>query len=197
VPSAGYNAWTGPRRARIQELFTVHQTVGGAGRGRRWGTDQINNALVLRLAAEFQGYARDLHDLGVDHFVTVIAGGNQALSTVLRVRLTDGRLLDRGNANPGSLGNDFQRVGLLLWPALESVDARVSAWNKSLEALNAARNAIAHADEAKLAQLRAEGYPIVLKTVRSWHATLDSLAVAMDDVVSAYLAKLLGGGRPW
>ena len=31
-----------------------------AAAGRRWQTEQLNWALILRLAAEFQGFARDL-----------------------------------------------------------------------------------------------------------------------------------------
>jgi hypothetical protein len=34
--------------------------VRGANSGRRWITDELNHALILRLAAEFQGFARHL-----------------------------------------------------------------------------------------------------------------------------------------
>jgi hypothetical protein len=66
-----------------------------------------------------------------------------------------------------------------------------------LAALNEARNAIAHADDNKLLALRGRGYPITLTTVRRWKTSLDGLVRTMDDVVGAYLGRLLGTGSPW
>lgn len=94
----------------IDELLAAHATVGGTGRGRRWRTAQLNRSLVLVLAAEFQGFARELHDAAVQTFARWSAGGNEALERVLEVRLTEGRQLDRGNAQPGSLGSDYGRL---------------------------------------------------------------------------------------
>jgi len=63
--------------------------------------------------------------------------------------------------------------------------------------LNAARNAIAHAEYGKLQKLGQEGYPLVLKTVRQWQGSLNGLAVCMDRVVGASLAQLLRTQAPW
>ena len=197
MPSDAYVDWTGQRRARLAELFAAHATIGGSGRGRRWRTSQLNWALTLRLAGEFQGYARDLHTLAVGHFVTSVARGNAALSNVLQVLLTTNRALDRQNATPSSLGSDFGRFGLELWPTLGVVNALALRWRASLEALNQARNAIAHANEDELDTLGRAGYPMRLDTIKLWHRDIDRLAGTMDDVVGDYLDRLLGTGRPW
>lgn len=197
VPSAAYVEWSGQRRARIMELLDVHSTIGGSGRGRRWRTSQLNWALTLRMAGEFQGYARDLHTLAVEHFVRSVAQGNVALSNVLQAQFTTNRALDRQNATPSSLGSDFGRFGLQLWSTLRVANAAAPRWQASLEALNKARNAIAHANEGELASMATQGYPMRLTTIRLWHRDLDRLADTMDDVVSDYLDRLLGTGRPW
>jgi hypothetical protein len=197
VPSAAYQAWFAQRQGRVDQLLLAHQSMGGSGRGRRWRTEQVNWALTFRLAGEFQGYARELHDLAVDHFVSVVARTNLPLANVIRTRMTFERKLDKGNAHPGSLGDDYGRLGLTLWPALEAADPRAAAWNRDLTALNEARNAIAHAEEGRLVVLRADGYPIALRTIRRWKKSLDGLVKTMDDVVSEYLDRLLGAGRPW
>jgi hypothetical protein len=157
----------------------------------------LNWALTLRLAGEFQGYARELHDLAVDHFVYVVAQSNAPLANVLRARMTGNRQLDKGNAHPGSLGADFSLLGMTLWGDLKTANPRVTAWNNDLFALNEARNAIAHAEEGKLVRLRQDGYPITLGTIRRWKRSLDGLVETMDDVVRDYLDRLLGAGRPW
>ncbi len=116
----------------------------------------MNEALVLRLAAEFQGFARDLHDLACDTFASWTAATRPVIESVVRTRLREARSLDRGNAHPGSLGSDFGRFGLDLWSTLAARDPSSTVHNRSLDRLNAARNAVAHDDEAALAVLRAE-----------------------------------------
>ena len=93
VPSMALASWRSDRQQRLDELLAAHQTVGGAGPGRRWRTRELNWALTLRLAGEFQGFARHLHDLAVDHFVATLAGGNTQLADTLR----------RGRQRTGSL----------------------------------------------------------------------------------------------
>jgi len=88
-----------------------NRLIGGPAPGRRWRTAVLNEALVLRLAAEFQGFARDLHDLACDLFALWTAPLNPAVERVVRASLAEGRELDRGNAHPGSIGRDFGRFG--------------------------------------------------------------------------------------
>ena len=197
MPSAAYVEWSGQRQARIAELLTAHTTIGGSGSGRRWRTSQLNWALTLRIAGEFQGYARDLHTLAVAHLVDSVAHGNAALGNVLQVQLTTNRALDHKNATPSSLGSDFGRLGLEFWPTLRVASSQAPRWRASLEALNKARNAIAHANEDDLDRLARDGYPIRLSAIERWRRNLDRLATTMDDVVADYLDRLLKTGRPW
>jgi hypothetical protein len=62
VPSNAYTEWDSTRRSRFDELLDAHSEMGGKGPGRRWRTEQVNWALVVRLTGEFQGFSRDLHD---------------------------------------------------------------------------------------------------------------------------------------
>jgi hypothetical protein len=116
---------------------------------------------------------------------------------MLLANLTRSRDLDRGNAHPGSLGQDFNRLGFQLWAALTAADPRCVKWRGDLEALNTARNAIAHAEDQKLQQLTVAGYPMQLVTVKRWQRSLNGLASCMDKVVADSLALLLGSAAPW
>lgn len=195
--SAALGSWRSHRRARIADLRGVHQAIRTPGPGRKWNTEQVNRALVLAVAAEFQGFARDLHDLAVDVFVTQAARGNSTLGDIIRRRLTDGRDLDRGNAHPGALGSDFGRLGLTLWPALDAADRRTAIRNRRLDALNAARNAIAHANDARLSAVSTEGYALNLATIERWRSSLDGLATTMDAVAARHLGHLFSMDPPW
>src|ERR1700685_2271778 len=61
--------WFGSRRANTDELLRAHAIVGNVGPGKgpgrppKGGTEQLNEALVLRVTTEFQGFVRDLLDL--------------------------------------------------------------------------------------------------------------------------------------
>jgi len=171
--------------------------VGGSGRGRRWRTVALNEALVLRLAAEFQGFARDLHDLGCRQFAAWASPGSRPLENVIHSRLSEARDLDRGNAHPGSIGKDFGRFGFEVWPALMRRDPQSATHNRSLEHLNLARNALAHADVATLATLRSQGVTPVLNTFRMWRRDLDALAANLDAELASQLGRLFGQPDPW
>jgi hypothetical protein len=60
-----------------------------------------------------------------------------------------------------------------------------------------ARNGVAHADEAKLVQLRAEGSPLVLDTYRRWRRDLDALAANLDAETAIQLGRLFDRKGPW
>ena len=189
--------WQTDRARRIDQLIDAHSSIGGVGPGRRWRTEQLNWALMLRLAAEFQGYARDLHDESVDFFVASAAPANPALEQQLRILLTRNRKLDSGNANPSSLGVDFGSLGMLLWNDLRAANGWSGNRHSHLERLNSARNAIAHDMSAELAVLRSEGYPCTLKTIDRSRSALEGLAMTMDETVGSYLASLFGAASPW
>jgi hypothetical protein len=197
MPSTALSTWTNERCARLDELVSAHRLVGGTGPGRRWRTVALNEALVLRLAAEFQGFARDLHEVAARQFAFWASPNNRNLETVIRNRLSDARELDRGNANPGSIGKDFARFGFDVWPALVRRDPASALHNRSLAQVNAARNALAHSDPAGLAILRSEGTDLFLATFRRWRRHLDALASNLDVELADRLASLFGQPQPW
>jgi hypothetical protein len=197
VPSVALTTWRGERSDRLDELVEAHRRVGGTGAGRRTETEQINWALVLRLAAEFQGFARDLHAQAADTFAACASGGDRQLENVIVTLLTRGLKLDIGNAEPGSLGEAFNRFGLRWWPALERRDSHTKARQQQLESLNRARNAIAHSRLVELASLRSEGYALTLRTFRTWRQSLNGLAGTMDLELADHLSRFFGRPKPW
>lgn len=66
-----------------------------------------------------------------------------------------------------------------------------------ISGLNAARNALAHADDAKLSALKASGCHIVLGTVRRWRRDTDVLASNLDVAVGDWLGQAFGRNSPW
>jgi hypothetical protein len=151
----------------------------------------------LRLATEFQGFARDVHDIASETFAAWSAAGNPALESTIRLRMTEERQLDRGNAQPGSLGSDFRRFGFQLWPALVGRDRAVEVQQASLERLNKARNAIVHDQETDLRALRTDGFPPNKRTFSVWRRDLDRLAATLDAEVSSQLGVLFARTKPW
>jgi hypothetical protein len=197
MSSASLTTWTAVRANRIKRLRTAHEAFGGTGPGRRRVTDELNHALILRLASEFQGFARDLHDESGSFVARSLAPGNQELRDSLRIPFTQYRKMNQGNADPGTLGNDFGLLGMVLWADLQArYPTRARAWNQKLAALNMARNGIVHDDRAKIARVQADGWPLTLQSVDRWKSSLDSLAHGMDRVVGGHL-KLMYGTTPW
>lgn len=197
MPSGALISWSGDRSDRLDQLISAHAAMGGSGPGRRWRTEQVNWALVLRLAGEFQGYCRDLHDDAVDFFV-LSASQNPQVSSVLRAQLTGNRKLDRGNAQPDALTHDFRGLGIDLFTEIQAASpVRGPQRWAALRQLNKARNAIAHANYTELMGLRNDGYPITMRTISTSRSQVDGLAQTMDDVVSKALGALFSTARPW
>src|ERR1700722_6897152 len=187
MPSAALATWTSVRADRIDRLRAAHKAFGGSGRGRRWVTDELNHALIVRLASEFQGFSRDLHNEAGVVLIRTVAPGNQQLQDNLRIPYTAARKLDQGNAGPGALGADFGLFGMQLWSALYArYPARGPQRNKKLDALNLARNGLVHDDAKKIAKTQAAGWALTLQSVDRWKAVLDGLAEGMDRVVEAH-----------
>ena len=171
--------------------------MGGTAPGRRWATTELNHALVLRLASEFQGFARELHNEAVTTLTAFAAGGRSDLMESLGRPYEVARHLDRGNAHPGSLGHDFGLFGIQLWGELiATYPVKAPAWMRRLDALNRARNALAHDNVDRLARVDAAGWPMTLRSVRRWRKSLDGLTKAMDHVTRRGLVRLTGT-VPW
>lgn len=154
--------------------------------------------LVVRLAAEFQGFSRDLHDESVGFLASTVTSGNQTLASVLRVGFSSGRALNKNNAGSDTLATDFGRLGLIIWPAIIAQDPTSGpAWKNDLNNLITMRNAIAHDNQAQILKLEQSGFVLERALTNRWHSSLDSLTAIMDDVVASYLGVLLGVAQPW
>ncbi len=61
MPSLSLQKWETIRSSELDEIENAHSSVGGTTRGRRYGTQQINQAYAVLLSSQFQGFCRDLH----------------------------------------------------------------------------------------------------------------------------------------
>src|SRR5436305_1157914 len=117
MPSVAFQNWASARAAALDEIEYAHRTVGGTGPGRRYLTQQLNQAYAVMLSAQFQGFCRDLHA----ECVTLLARANTspALAAIFLRNSMHGRRLDTGNPNAGNIGADFERLGLTFWAAVD------------------------------------------------------------------------------
>lgn len=200
MPSLALMDWRGKRQVRLDELLAAHKKIDPKpGPGRRVGTEQLNLALMVALAGEWQGFARDLHNEAVDLFVDdVEQAGSPVGAARLRQLMTLKRRLDSGNADESALSDDFGRLGIItLSQELDQFHARTKGRREKLRLLMTARNGFAHGDRRRLDELRAAGVALNLATVASWRSALDGLATTLDAYVASYLAALFGRERPW
>jgi hypothetical protein len=182
--------WEGERSETLDEIEAAHAKVGGTSRGRRYATQQLNLAYTVLLSSQFQGFCRDLHSEAVDHIVAHLAKSPQ-VALMLREQFTRGRMIDRGNPNPGNLGSDFNRLGFAFWNEVKAQGRHNATRHTGLGNMNEWRNAIAHHDFATLGTAT-----LHLKTVRAWRGYCNGLATSFDAVVADQLAALLGAA-PW
>lgn len=186
-------SWRTTRAHCLDRLQTAHAAVGGS----RWVTEELNHSMVLRLASEFQGFARDLHNEATKAVAHSLAGGDPARLPLVLDLFVMHRRLDRGNATPAGLNDDFSMFQLRLWAALERRHpTKDPQWRMKLERLNDARNSLAHDDQERLQRVVAAGWPPTLRSVRRWRTALDALATAMDDVIGSHLRQSYGI-TPW
>lgn len=180
---------------RLGELEQVHARFAGSGRGRRWGTTQLNRSLFVALSAQFQSYCRDLHDEAVE---VHLRAATFAQRPVLWILLTQGRKLDSGNPRRSALGSDFSRLGFDLVAGLKGTGpATVNRLDK-LEVLLDFRNAIGHGDEARIMHIENTGRITSTKaSYLEYRRAVNGLASTMDRVVAEGLAHVLGVDRPW
>jgi hypothetical protein len=171
--------------------------MAGPGAGRKWRTQQVNWALILRLAAEFQGFARELHALGAEKFSELALPDNASVARMIRNTILKKRQLDAGNADSGTLAGDFGRLGVDLWDRLRRRNRLNEDRKYKLDQLNKARNAIAHDNQQKFAELDAAGWRLHLADVRDWRSCLGALAGDMDYVVGNHLSTVFGVPAPW
>lgn len=193
--SAARAEWDITASARLDELERVHADARGAGRGRRWGTDQLNRSLFVVLVAQFQTYSRNLHDEAIDVHVNA---ANPRQADVMRRLLTQGRKLDVQNPESAALGSDFGRLGFDLVPALKTGGGVIEDALTKLDLLVRFRNAVAHGNESELVGIVASGdINATLASYRQYRRTLNRLVATMDRVVAAELGTVLQIPPPW
>jgi|SRR5579872_605780 len=195
MPSQARLKWDAERAEALDKIERAHKAVGGRRRGRRYATEQINSAYAVLLSSHFQGFCRDLHTEAADHIIQHLNIVDPAVRVVVRDQFTFGRRVDSGNPNPGNLGNDFLRLGIVkFWDKVKAQHARNADRQKKLEVLNEWRNAIAHQNVNP--PTIGNRTTLRLSDVRGWRSACDGLVVAFDDVVRAHLLALVGVA-PW
>jgi hypothetical protein len=192
MPSVAVQEWWSVRAARLDEIESAHRGIGGTGPGRRYTTQQINQAYAVLLSAQFQALCRDLHTESVQFLVRGVAA--PAFQLVLRSELLSNRKLDRGNPNPGNIGADYSRLGFGFWPRVDTLDVRNPARRAYLEELNTWRNAIAHQDFDPT--LLGGTQTLTLARVRGWRSACNGLAESFDEVMRQYISAMIGS-TPW
>jgi len=197
VTSAALDRWRTARARELDGLFAAHAAIGGTAAGRRWATSELNNALLLRLASQFQGFARELHGEAAIRFGELAHPTDVVLARIVATGLQVNRQLDRVNAREDSLASDFSRLGINLWDAMQDHHQRTAARRQDLRWFNKARNALAHDDLRALDEVHKAGYQIDLRTIRRWRRSLDGLAGTMDVVMGAHLGHLFKTQHPW
>jgi hypothetical protein len=195
MASRALREWQLDASAAFDEIENAHRAVGGVKPGRRFLTQQLNYAYTTLLAARFQGFIRALHTQTVD----AIADGahDAAYRRLLRESLAWGRALDRHNAQPNSIEDDFSRFGLNVWSQVDRERSGNDERRKKLWALITWRNAIAHDDiDIKLTRGALDPVTVSLGTCRTWRSTLNVLATSLDKVAADH-CQTLGLPRPW
>lgn len=192
MPSVSLRQWSTVRTVALDEIEEAHRSVGGSGPGRRYATQQINQAYAVLLSSQFQGFCRDLHTECVGFLLRPVA--HAGLQALLRSDLLLHRKLDRGNPNPGNIGADFSRLRPAFWRSVEAEDARNGQRQVLLEELNEWRNAIAHQD---FDPTRLGGTTTLrLERVRTWRNACDGLAQSFDRIMRTHLESWTGSS-PW
>jgi hypothetical protein len=143
MPSQSYREWMTTRAEALDEIEAAHASVGGTGRGRRYATQQINQAYAVLVASQFQGFCRNLHTESVAHLMAFIKPPAQVRHLV-QAGFTEGRQLDSKNAQPSSIGSDFGLLGIKFWQEVYGNHPQNQDRKNALEELNKWRNAIAH-----------------------------------------------------
>jgi hypothetical protein len=195
MASKAAQEWRGDASAAFDEIENAHRAVGGTRPGRRFLTQQINYAYVTLLAARFQGFARALHT----QTAAAIAAGARSpdYRLLLMESLSHNRALDRHNAQPNAIAEDFDRFGIEVWTAVDSKRKGNDERRKRLWAMIAWRNAIAHHDiDEKLNRDALDPVKITLDACRGWRSALGVLVVSLD-TVAADRCEELGLPRPW
>lgn len=189
MPSA-LEYWRTELVGHLDELEAVHASATGLGAGRRWGTTQLNGQLFVALVAQFQAYARTLHDDALSHL-----RGQSNVAHQLAVVAAVSRFLDKGNPSPWSLGQDFGKLGMEFEKVIRQGTYGASRLQR-LDAAVALRNGIAHGDARRVQEAARKGARPTLHSYRSHRRALNGLVSAMSRALAEHL-RTLTGSAPW
>lgn len=192
MPSNSLLRWQSDGRRALDEMDAAHRAVGRVGPGARHAGQQVNQAYVLLLSAQFQRFCRDLHSECVENLTVGIQP--LPLMIIVQRQLMTGRKLDSGNPNPGNIGSDFDRFEISLWPDIIAYDPRNKARQRLLAAMNQWRNAVAHQDFSR-GDLGGRDQ-LTLAEVRRWRGACEQLAVDFDRLMYHFLSSITGSA-PW
>jgi hypothetical protein len=193
MPSLALQEWSARRAELLDEMEHAHRAVGGRGPGRRYLTQQINQAYAVLLSSQFQGFCRDLHEECIKWLVSFAA--SPVLSTIHQGNLLFSRKLDTGNPTPGNIGSDYGRFAFDFWVAVYAHHPRNRRRRLALEDLNRWRNAIAHS-AFEPAMYRGGRPALQLAEVQDWRRACDGLARSFDMVMHDHLLAVTGAA-PW
>ncbi|MBI2709262.1 MAG: hypothetical protein HYX34_06165 [Actinobacteria bacterium] len=144
------------------------------------------------MVAEFQAFVRDLHDLAAERLID-LADPTTQFRPLLIAAATEGRLIDRGNADVRSVQQDFRRLGVSgLAARLQASGGRWAPSNGGgdrvvYQDLIELRNALAHGNQGQLDRLRARGVSDTVTWTRNNLPALNRTARALDRVVWDHL----------
>jgi hypothetical protein len=176
VTSNALKVWQEDRSRRFDRLVSAHHRMLETEALGQWEADELAHVVLLRLAAEFQGFCRDLHNDCIEAFIATLGLSDQRLELIISTQnMESGRRLDSGNANRDAIAQDFSRFGLEIWLELErGFPTSAREWVSAVRLLNTARNGIAHDFDAKLDQLRRDGHELSLSTALDWRSAVDT-----------------------
>ena len=207
--SFAHRRWIDKRRPAIDELEFTQPAIPKSGCGRFSQHDllrAIAHAHAVRVVAEFQGFARDLHNVAAE-CVVVLAGTASQHQALLIRNIKEGRMLDSGNPTFENIQRDFKRVGIgdlrarvekhdPSWKAAGRGTARMAGDAASLENLIQLRNSIAHGNDGQLIRLRTKGIRGTLKWTKGQLPALYRIVIALDRSVWDYFKEEFGQ-EPW
>lgn len=188
--SVALTLWQAYRCWQLDKFEEIHRAIGSNVQAVKAAREQINQAYVLMLSSQFQGFCRELHSECVDHLVAAIS--SPIMRSIVRQNFVAARMLDRVNVRPESINEDFNRLGLIFWNEVDTLDAKAKDRRKRLVELNECRNAIAHHD-FKPGSVASN---VTLAMVRQWRSACNGLASDFDQVMHHHLTSLLGRS-PW
>jgi hypothetical protein len=196
MPSSATQYWRNFQLSALDQLEQAHSALEGSGPGRRFRTSQINGAYIVLLASQFQMFCRNLHSEAAAAMASVIAGAQ--LRDAVIAGMTQGRWLDRGNADPRNIGRDFARLKMAFWVQVDGLDKRNPARRARLQQLNIWRNGFAHQDfDFSVQEQNAiSGTKPTMPYVRIWRRACDNLVNEFDSAVAGHVTTLTGT-PPW